>query len=104
MTEKPLPTGEANLTEILLDALKRAAAARATPHATGGTPAARLVWPLALACGVLVIFTGISIYLVLSARATGDLVNRALRAQTELNGVLATLRAPATSQRGYPPP
>ena len=27
MTEKPMPAGEANLTEILLDALKRAAAA-----------------------------------------------------------------------------
>ena len=78
-----------------------AAASRTTPHATGGTPAARLVWPLALACGVLVIVTGISIYLVFSARATGELVNRALRVQTELNGVLATLRDAESSQRGY---
>jgi CHASE3 domain sensor protein len=78
-----------------------AAAVRTTPHATSGTSATRLVRPLALACGVLVFVTGMSIYLVFSARTTDELVNRALRVQTQLSVVLATLRSAESGQRGY---
>ena len=67
----------------------------------GGTPAAHLVWPLALACGVLAFVTGSSVYLVFSAQTTGELVRRALRVQNELTLVRATVRDAESGQRGY---
>jgi signal transduction histidine kinase len=62
---------------------------------------ARLIWPLALTCGFLVFVTGATIYLVVSARRTEDLVKRALRIQTEISVMLGTVRGAESGQRGY---
>jgi CHASE3 domain sensor protein len=82
---------------------KRAAAASIEARVANGSGASstRLVWPLALACGFLIFVTGSSIYLVVSAQTTGGLVNRALRAQTELSVLRATVRNAESGQRGY---
>jgi signal transduction histidine kinase len=83
--------------------IKRAAAESIVARMAKGRGAsnARWVWPLALACGVLIFITGSSIYLVVSAQTTSGLVNRALRVQTELAVLLATVRNAESGQRGY---
>jgi hypothetical protein len=52
----------------------------------------RSVWPLALACGFLIFVTGSSIYLVVSAQAAGELVNRTLQIETKLFIMLSNVR------------
>lgn len=59
------------------------------------------LWPLALCCGFLIFMAGSSIYLVVTAGASGDLVNRALQIETKLFVMLSTVRNAEAGQRGY---
>jgi signal transduction histidine kinase len=61
----------------------------------------RSVWPLALACSFLIFVTGSSIYLVVSAQAAGELVNRTLQIETKLFIMLSNVRSAESGQRGY---
>jgi signal transduction histidine kinase len=60
-----------------------------------------VAWPIALACGFLIFVIGSSIYLVAASQSTSELVNRALRIESELFGLLATVGAAESGQRGY---
>jgi signal transduction histidine kinase len=62
---------------------------------------ARLIWPLALACGFLIFTTASSIYLVRTSQANEELVNRALRVETKIWFLLNTVRIAESGQRGY---
>lgn len=79
--------------------LKHAAAAPSTKRT--GKLGSQLVWPLALACGLLIFLTGSSIYLVASSRFASELVSRALRVETKFYAMLDTLRLAEAGQRGY---
>jgi signal transduction histidine kinase len=57
--------------------------------------------PLALACGFLIFVVGSSIYLVATSQSTSELVNRTLRIESELFGLLATIGGAESGQRGY---
>jgi signal transduction histidine kinase len=60
-----------------------------------------VAWPLALACGFLIFVVGSSIYLVAASQSTSELVNRTLRIESELFGLLATVGGAESGQRGY---
>jgi signal transduction histidine kinase len=61
----------------------------------------RVIWPLALACGLLIFITGSSVYLARSSQARGELVNSALRVETKIWYLLSTVRIAESGQRGY---
>jgi signal transduction histidine kinase len=60
-----------------------------------------VAWSLALACGFLIFVVGSSIYLVAASQSTSELVNRTLRIESDLFGLLATVGAGESGQRGY---
>jgi PAS domain S-box-containing protein len=61
----------------------------------------RLVYPLALACGFLMFVSASSIYLVVSSQSNQEMMNRALRLENTLWGILVAVRVAETEQRGY---
>jgi signal transduction histidine kinase len=60
-----------------------------------------IAWPLGLTCCFLIFVTGSSIYLVVSAESTSELVNRTLRIESRLFVLLTTVGDAEAGQRGY---
>jgi signal transduction histidine kinase len=83
------------------DDFKRGVAASTQATKRNARQGSRSVWPLVLACGFLIFVTGSSIYLVVSAQAAGELVNRTLQTETKLFIMLSNVRSAESGQRGY---
>jgi signal transduction histidine kinase len=83
------------------DEFKRSVAVSTQAAKQNARQGSRSVWPLALACSFLIFVTGSSIYLVVSAQAAGELVNRTLQIETKLFIMLSNVRSAESGQRGY---
>src|ERR1700730_14451170 len=60
-----------------------------------------IAWPLALACGFLIVISAASAYLVVWSQSDSGLVNHTLRVASKLSAVLADVRIAESEQRGY---
>jgi PAS domain S-box-containing protein len=61
----------------------------------------RLAWPLLLACGLLILVSASSIYLVISSQSSREVMNRALQLENRLWKIMAVVRIAESEQRGY---
>src|SRR5450432_2938864 len=61
----------------------------------------KLAWPFLLACGLLVVVSASSIYLVISSQSSRDATNRALQLENRLWETMAIVRIAESEQRGY---
>jgi PAS domain S-box-containing protein len=79
-----------------------AAAATAPGDKLGARYAwSKLTWPLLVACGFLVFVSASSIFLVISSQTSREAMNRALKLENRLWGILAAVRVAESEQRGY---
>jgi signal transduction histidine kinase len=86
---------------LAFDNLKRTLAVIQAQAKRTGRSSLRMIWPLAIACGLLIFIAGSSVYLAKSSQARGELVNSALRVETQIWYLLSTVRIAESGQRGY---
>jgi PAS domain S-box-containing protein len=60
-----------------------------------------IAWPLALACGFLILISAASAYLVVRSQSNSGLVNHTLRVANKVSAMLADVRIAESEQRGY---
>jgi PAS domain S-box-containing protein len=60
-----------------------------------------IAWPLALACGFLILISAASAFLVIRSQSNSGLVNHTLRVANKLSAILADVRIAESEQRGY---